>query len=77
MTQAYVFVSVEPGKNAAVVRALRALPGVKQAHVCWGVPDIFAFIEVGDEKALSELVLAKVQSIPGIRGTETHIVVPD
>ena len=74
---AYIFVSVEPGRNAAVVAALRKLPGLKQAHICWGVPDIFAFVEVGDEKALSELVLNRIQSISGIRGTETHIVVPD
>jgi len=77
MVAAYVFVTVEPGKNAQVCSALRALPGVKQAHVCWGVPDIFAFAQVQDDVALKELVLNKIQSIPGLRGTETHIVVPE
>lgn len=77
MVGAYIFVMVEPGRNAQVRSALRAIPGVTQAHICWGVPDIFAFVEVADDKALSELVLNRIQSIPGIRGTETHIVVPD
>lgn len=77
MVGAYVFVMVEPGKNAQVRTALRAIPGVRQADICWGVPDIFAFVEAADDKGLSRLVLDKIQSIPGIRGTETHIVVPD
>ena len=77
MVAAYIFVSVEPGKNAAVLGALRKAPSVQQAHICWGVPDIFAFVEVADDEALSDLVMKEIQSIPGIRGTETHLVVPD
>jgi len=77
MVAAYIFVSVEPGKNAPVLGALRKAPGVQQAHICWGAPDIFAFVEVADDEALSDLVLKEIQSIPGIRGTETHVVVPE
>jgi hypothetical protein len=46
MVSAYVLVSVEPGNNEEVVAALRGIQGVKQAHACWGLPDIFAFVEV-------------------------------
>lgn len=77
MIAAYVFVNVEPGKNASVLKALRGTAGVRHAHVCWGVPDIVAFVEGRDDKALSKLVLGKIQKLAGIRGTETHIVVPD
>lgn len=77
MVAAYVFVNVEPGKNVVVLKALRAVRGVKQAHICWGVPDIFAFVEVRDERTLEKLVLDRIQGIKGIRGTETHLVVPD
>jgi DNA-binding Lrp family transcriptional regulator len=76
MVSAYVLVSVEPGKNEEVVAALREIRGVKQAHACWGQPDIFAFVEVTDDTALSDTVLQAIQGIPGIRGTETHIVIP-
>lgn len=76
MVAAYVLVSVEPGKNQQVVSALRAIRGVKQAHSCWGKPDIFSFVEVTDEKALAETVLKTIQSLPGVRDTETHVVVP-
>ena len=75
MVSAYVLVSVEPGKNEEVLAALREIKGVKQAHACWGQPDIFAFVEVADAKALSDTVLQAVQGIAGIRTTETHIVI--
>lgn len=75
MVSAYVLVTVEPGKNQEVAAALRGVPGVRQAHVCWGQPDIFAFVEVADDKALSETVLTKIQGIRGIRSTDTHTVV--
>jgi DNA-binding Lrp family transcriptional regulator len=76
MVSAYVLVSAEPGKSEEVVRALREIQGVNQAHACWGQPDIFAFVEVADDTALSDTVLQTIQGIPGIRGTETHIVIP-
>ena len=73
---AYVLVSVEAGKNQEVVAALRSLDAVKQAHACWGQPDIFAFVEVADEPTLAEVVLTAIQGLPGVRTTETHIVAP-
>jgi len=76
MVSAYVLVSVEPGKNPEVLSALRAVPGVKQAHACWGQPDIFTFVEVDDEKALTEAVLSTIQVVPGVRATDTHIALP-
>lgn len=76
MVSAYVLVSVESGKNPEVLSALRAVPSVKQAHACWGQPDIFTFVEVADEKALAEAVLTTIQGVAGVRATDTHIVVP-
>jgi DNA-binding Lrp family transcriptional regulator len=76
MVTAYVLVSVEPGRNQDVVGALRTVEGVKQAHACWGQPDIFAFVEVEDDKVLVDTVLTTIQGLPGIRTTETHVVAP-
>jgi DNA-binding Lrp family transcriptional regulator len=76
MVAAYILVAVEPGKNQDVVHALRAVPAVKSAHVCWGQPDIFAFVEVPDERALADTVLSRIQPIAGVRSTDTHIVMP-
>ena len=75
MASAYVLISTEPGKIQEVVSAVSSVSGVKQAHACWGQPDIFAFVEVADEKALADTVLTTIQGITGVRATETHVVV--
>jgi hypothetical protein len=50
--------------------------GVRHADVCWGQPDIFAFVEADNETALAGLVLTQVHGIPGIETTDTRIVAP-
>ncbi|MFI5092030.1 MAG: Lrp/AsnC ligand binding domain-containing protein [Candidatus Acidiferrales bacterium] len=40
-----------------------------------GRPDIFALVEVRNERALSNLMIEKVQFIDGIEFTDTHIVI--
>jgi len=67
-----VLVSVEAGKNQDVVAALRQVAGVTQAHACWGQPDILD-VEVDD---MAGTVLVTTHAIPGVRTTETHVVVP-
>jgi DNA-binding Lrp family transcriptional regulator len=73
--KAFVLVNVRAGKVPKVLAALRRIDAVQIAHACWGRPDIFVLIEVKDEKALTDLVLGKVQPIVGIESTETHIVI--
>lgn len=73
---AYVLITVEPGRNEEVIAAVRGLKGVTQAHLCWGQPDIFAFVEAANDRALAKAVLTTIQGVPGVRSTETHIVAP-
>lgn len=73
--QAYVFVYVQPKKSKAVLQSLTKLAGVKSAHVVWGRPDIVAFVEADDPKALGAVVLNKIQAIAGVELTDTRIVI--
>ncbi len=72
---AYILVSVEAGHAKETLKKVRSLAGVKQAHTCWGQPDIFAFCEFPDDKHLAEVVLDQIHNLPGVRSTETHLVV--
>ena len=76
MVSAYVFVSVEAGKNQDVVAGLRQVDGVTQAHACWGQSDMFAYVAVEDDSAMADTVLVTVQAIRRVRTTETHVVAP-
>ncbi|CAI4032000.1 MAG TPA: Lrp/AsnC ligand binding domain-containing protein [Nitrospiraceae bacterium] len=73
-TRAYVLIKVRAGKTKAVVEALRKVPGIEQVHPCFGQPDIFSFVSVADERALSEVVITKIHTIEGVEETDTHIV---
>ena len=73
--RAYVLINVRPGKVREVVEAVSQMKGVRHADACWGVPDVFAYAETGDEKTLHELVIDKIQNLEGVERTETHIVV--
>ena len=73
--RAYVLVNVQPGKVNEVVAAISQLAGVKRVDACWGVPDIFAYVDTASERALNELVIDRIGKIEGVVRTETHIVV--
>ncbi|MFZ3013159.1 MAG: Lrp/AsnC ligand binding domain-containing protein [Nitrospira sp.] len=73
-TRAYILIKVKAGKTKDVVTTLKRMPGVEQAHSCFGRPDIFLFISVQDERALSDVVITKIHSVDGVEETDTHIV---
>ncbi len=73
--KAFVLINVRAGKSPEVVSKLRQIEAVKRAHACWGRPDIFAFVEARNERALTNTVLEKIQTIEGIESTDTHIVI--
>jgi len=52
----------------------RQRAGVEQIHACFGQPDIFVFINVADERALSDVVITRIHAIEGVEETDTHIV---
>ncbi len=74
-TQAYVFVYVTPGKVEGAAKKIAQLDGVRSAHICWGRPDVIAFVEVASPKDLSRVVLRRIQRVDGVEATDTRIVV--
>ena len=73
-TKAYILIKVKAGKTKEAVKALRKIAGVERADPCFGQPDIFSFVNVADEKALSDVVISKIHTIEGVEETDTHIV---
>jgi len=73
--RAYVLINVRSGKVRAVVGEVGKLPGVQHADACWGLPDVFAYVNTSDERSLHSLVMEQIQKLDGVERTETHIVV--
>lgn len=73
-TKAYILIKVKTGKTKEAVKSLRKIAGVERADPCFGRPDVFVFVNVADEKALSDVVISKIHTIDGVEETDTHIV---
>ncbi len=76
-THAYILLKVKTGKPKDVLNVLRGISNVEQAHACFGQPDIFALIHADDDRALAEMIMTTIQTIPGVEETDTHIVTQD
>lgn len=73
--KAYVLINVRAGKSRQVVKKVQQIKGVRSAYACWGRPDVFTLVDVPNERALADTVLAKIQAIDGVESTDTHIAI--
>lgn len=71
--RAYVLINVRAGHAKSVAQKLAELPGIRSAHACWGVPDVIAYVEVGGQRELDDLIMEKIQKMEGVERTDTHI----
>jgi DNA-binding Lrp family transcriptional regulator len=77
MVRAYVLVKVEAGRVNEIVQQLRSLPDVRQADAVTGPADLVVQVDAADARALAELIFRSVQTISGVKETDTRIVVGD
>jgi len=75
VVQAYILVQTEVGKAADVARAIADVDGVTLAEDVTGPYDVIVRCEAGNVDELGQLVVAQVQSVPGITRTLTCPVV--
>jgi DNA-binding Lrp family transcriptional regulator len=75
MVQAYILIKVEAGKTKDIMEQLRSLPAVERAHSVTGPTDLIAVVVAEDARALADLVFRSVQTISGVKETDTRIVV--
>ncbi len=73
--KAYVLVKVHAGEVREVVKALRTVDGVKEAHMTFGPYDAVAVVETDDVADLGAITAAKIQPIPGVERTLTCLAV--
>ncbi len=73
MVMAYLFIQISATDPLEVVRALRQLPAVQQAHVVLGPIDCIAFIECADHEELRETIIA-IRWVAGVVNTDTRYV---
>jgi hypothetical protein len=74
MTTAYVLMQLNVTDPRKIMKSIRAVTGVKQAHLLVGPTDCIAYVETADDDALSNTVVA-LRSVKGVESTDTRIAV--
>ena len=75
VVQAYILIQTEVGKAADVAREIAGVSGVTLAEDVTGPYDVIVRAEAGNVDELGQLVVARVQNVPGITRTLTCPVV--
>jgi DNA-binding Lrp family transcriptional regulator len=73
--RAFVLIKVHAGEVPEVVRNLRTVEGVVEAHMTLGPYDAIAVIDVADVAGLGAITARKIQPIPGVEQTLTCLSV--
>jgi DNA-binding Lrp family transcriptional regulator len=73
MPSVFVFITVDMGHMAPVVKKLKNIKGVKEAHMLYGSYDVVAKINADTMDELKEIVTQHVRRIDAIRTTLTMI----
>ncbi|MCD6470306.1 Lrp/AsnC ligand binding domain-containing protein [Candidatus Bathyarchaeota archaeon] len=75
MLKAYILVNADPGLIWNVAEDALKVEGVKMAHAVTGEFDDVIFVEFTRMEDLGEII-KEVQSINGVRRTQTLVVIP-
>jgi DNA-binding Lrp family transcriptional regulator len=74
MPTAYVLLNTEIGAQNQVLRALKELDGVEEAHTLWGVYDIIANVTADSMNELKDIITNRIDGIGQINSKLTMIV---
>ncbi len=75
MTAAYILMQLNAPDPREIMESIRAIAGVKQAHLLVGPTDCIAYVEANDQEALAGTIIA-LRGIKGVASTDTRITVP-
>lgn len=75
VVQAYILIQTEVGKAADVAKAIAEVKGVTLAEDVTGPYDVIVRAEGANVDELGQMVVSKVQGVPGITRTLTCPVV--
>ncbi|WP_018654855.1 Lrp/AsnC family transcriptional regulator [Actinomadura flavalba] len=73
MVTAIVFVKAEVARIHEVAETIAALDGVSEVYSITGEYDLVAMVRVRRHDDLNDVIPGRLNKVPGIRDTETHI----
>ena len=74
MPIAFILINSELGKEKSLLKEIRSIPNVKEAHFIYGVYDIIVKVEAENMEKLKEIVTFKIRRLNDVRNTLTMTV---
>jgi len=74
MATAYILLNTEIGAEKQVLKALKKIEGVEEAHHLWGVYDIIANVKAESMDTLKNIITKKIEKIERINSKLTMIM---
>jgi DNA-binding Lrp family transcriptional regulator len=75
LATAFVLINAEIGAENEVLKDLKTIPEIKEAHMVYGVYDIIARVETESMQELKDTISWKIRRLDKVRSTLTMIVV--
>ncbi len=75
MASAYVLINVELGAEEELLKTVRTIPGVIEAHRVFGIYDTVIKVQAETTSKLNEVITQRVRRLPRVRSTLTMIVI--
>lgn len=73
MNTAIVFIRAEVSRIPEVAEQVAALPGVTEVYSVTGDIDLIAIVRVRTADEVADVVTGRLNKVPGITSTQTHI----
>lgn len=73
--KAYVLITARTGEVTAVIRQIKRVEGVLDAHITFGPYDAVAVVQAEDVKKIGHVVHDEIHPIPGVLDTLTCLAV--
>ena len=74
MPVAFVLINSELGKEEELLKEIRSMENVKEAHFVYGVYDVIVKVEAESVEKLKDLVTFKIRRLNDVRSTLTMTV---
>ena len=73
MITAIVFIRADVSRIPEVAEEIADLPAVSEVYSVTGAIDLIAMVRVADHAQIAEVVADRLNKVPGVVSTETHI----
>jgi DNA-binding Lrp family transcriptional regulator len=70
---AIVFIRADVSRIPDVAEEIAGLPAVSEVYSVTGAIDLIAMVRVSDHEQIADVVADRLNKVPGVVSTETHI----